>query len=88
MGMGDKARMFRDSRMPAAVATCGASKTFRVPSCRARPSGGTDATCGRRYDLIEYDVTKSPWRELRRIHALEVSANGVKWAEAFNRHQS
>jgi len=39
--------------------------------------------CGRNYEIIEYDVSTNPWRELRRISALEVSANGVHWRGSF-----
>lgn len=36
-------------------------------------------TCGRRYEIIEFDDTQSPWRELRRMPALEISAAGPQW---------
>ena len=35
-------------------------------------------TCGRRYDLIEYDATTSPWTQLSRAFILEISAEGVR----------
>ena len=35
--------------------------------------------CGRRYEMIEYDATTVPWRELERTPALEVSTSGVSW---------
>lgn len=35
--------------------------------------------CGRRYELVEYDETQTPWNELRRIRVLEVSAQQVVW---------
>jgi hypothetical protein len=35
--------------------------------------------CGRRYEVIEYDETQTPWKELRRELVLEISAAGVKW---------
>jgi hypothetical protein len=38
-------------------------------------------TCGRKYEIIEYDDAS---REIRRIAALEVSSNGVKWAKSFS----
>jgi hypothetical protein len=41
-------------------------------------------TCGRRYELIEFDTTESPSREVRRIHVLDISAGGVKWIEPFD----
>jgi hypothetical protein len=36
-------------------------------------------TCGRIYEIIEYDDTQMPWKELSRVSALEISADGVKW---------
>ena len=40
-------------------------------------------TCGRKYELIQYDVTQSPWQELNRVTVLEISASGIKWASGF-----
>jgi hypothetical protein len=40
-------------------------------------------TCGRAYELIEYDDTQAPWTELRRFAALEISSRGVKWSREF-----
>lgn len=40
-------------------------------------------SCGRTYEVVEYDDTYSPWKELRRISVLEVSASGVKWSDKF-----
>ena len=37
------------------------------------------ATCGRKYELIEYETSETPWRELSRPTALEISASGVRW---------
>ena len=37
--------------------------------------------CERNYQIIEYDATKIPWRELQRKNILTISAKGVKWAE-------
>jgi hypothetical protein len=36
-------------------------------------------TCGRNYDLVEYDVAATPWKKINRERILEVSATGVKW---------
>ena len=36
-------------------------------------------TCGRHYDLVEYDVSTTPWKETSRERILEVSAAEVKW---------
>ncbi len=35
--------------------------------------------CGRRYEIVEYDISTKPWRELHRTSALEISAKGVQW---------
>jgi hypothetical protein len=35
--------------------------------------------CGRRYELIEYDDTALPWKELSRNLILDISAVGVRW---------
>jgi len=40
-------------------------------------------SCGRRYEVVEYDETHSPWKELRRVTVLEVCAVGVKWSPEF-----
>ena len=36
-------------------------------------------TCGRDYQVIEYDSSTTPWRELRRIPYLRISAKGIEW---------
>ena len=38
-------------------------------------------TCGRTYEVVEYDVSGLPWEELKRVTALEVSAEGAKWLD-------
>lgn len=35
--------------------------------------------CSRRYELIEYDDSVTPWRELSRTLLLEISASGTQW---------
>src|SRR3712207_4925857 len=40
-------------------------------------------TCGRDYWLLEYDETQLPWTQVRRVRVLEVSAEGVRWADGF-----
>jgi hypothetical protein len=42
-------------------------------------------TCGRRYEIIEYDITTTPERPLRRVPALEISAQGVVWDAELGR---
>lgn len=39
--------------------------------------------CGRRYEVVEYDDTQHPWKELRRLAVLEVSAAGVVWSDGL-----
>jgi hypothetical protein len=41
-------------------------------------------TCGRRYEVVEYDTTQVPWRERQRLHVLDVSADGVRWVDPFS----
>jgi hypothetical protein len=40
-------------------------------------------TCGREYVVIEFDDSHSPWKELRRVSVLSVSASGVEWSNSF-----
>ena len=42
-------------------------------------------SCGRKYEVIEYDDSHAPWREVQRMLVLEVSAAGVKWADGFGK---
>jgi hypothetical protein len=35
--------------------------------------------CGLLYELVEYDDTTSPWKELSRNLMLDISAAGVRW---------
>lgn len=37
-------------------------------------------TCGREYAIIEFDVSSSPWKQMRRVSVMEVTASGVKWS--------
>ena len=36
-------------------------------------------TCGRTYEIIEFETSNSPWQELQRFSVLNVSATGVVW---------
>lgn len=36
-------------------------------------------TCGRTYEIVEYDTSSTPWRELSRLPYLEVAAGGTRW---------
>jgi hypothetical protein len=40
-------------------------------------------TCGRRYEVVEYDVNHPRCKQLRRVAVLEVSATGVTWSSSF-----
>ena len=41
-------------------------------------------TCGRDYEVVEYDQSKEPWTILSRTPALEINAKGVVWSKYFN----
>lgn len=36
-------------------------------------------TCGREYEIIEYETSALPWIEMKRYAGLEISAKGVAW---------
>jgi hypothetical protein len=36
-------------------------------------------TCGRNYEIVEYDDSSRPWLELSRTLALQVSCEGARW---------
>lgn len=36
-------------------------------------------TCGREYEIIEYNTVNDPWAEVQRLGTLEVSSKGVAW---------
>lgn len=36
--------------------------------------------CGRSYEVIEYDESVRPWKELSRTLVLEVDAQGARWS--------
>ena len=40
-------------------------------------------TCGREYDVLEYDAAQTPWRLLRRVTVLRIAARGVTWTDGF-----
>jgi hypothetical protein len=40
------------------------------------------ATCGRAYEVIEYDSQNLP-KQLRRMKALDISKEGIVWHEPF-----
>jgi hypothetical protein len=40
-------------------------------------------SCGRNYEVIEYDDSVCPWRELSRKAVLEIDSRGVRWNETL-----
>jgi hypothetical protein len=40
-------------------------------------------TCGRDYEIVEFDDSVRPWIELRRLPILAISAEGARWASEF-----
>jgi len=36
-------------------------------------------TCGRDYEIIEYETSRRPWKELRRYAGLKIGAGGLSW---------
>lgn len=38
------------------------------------------ATCGREYCVLEYDTSHRPWKLLRSVNVLNISAHGARWA--------
>lgn len=40
--------------------------------------------CGRNYEIVEFDNSISPWKELSRVPVLRISAKGIEWKRTFN----
>ena len=36
-------------------------------------------TCGRKYEVVEYDTSVDPWRQIRRLAVLEIDSEGTRW---------
>jgi hypothetical protein len=36
-------------------------------------------SCGRRYEIIEYDTATRPWKELQRLPGMNIRATGLNW---------
>jgi hypothetical protein len=36
--------------------------------------------CSRSYEIVQYDTSTRPWRQLERTEALDIGATGVRWA--------
>lgn len=43
-------------------------------------------TCGRDYEIVEYETTSDPWILVKRYSGLEVSAGGVVWGSDAPQH--
>ena len=41
-------------------------------------------TCGRVYEIVEYDVSVEPWMELHRVPFLKIKASGIQWLRPIN----
>ena len=41
--------------------------------------------CGRLYEIVEYDTSERPWKEVRRLPALEISRTVVQWLDDLPR---
>ena len=39
--------------------------------------------CGRNYEIVEYDETKTPWNEIEKTPILEVSSKGIVWDKDY-----
>ena len=42
-------------------------------------------TCGRAYEIVEYDTSSIPWKELRRVPVLEIDSSGANWVKPGER---
>lgn len=40
-------------------------------------------TCGREYQVIEFDDSAAPWKVVRAVPVLRVSASSIEWSEGF-----
>jgi hypothetical protein len=40
-------------------------------------------TCGREYFILEFDTSQTPWKLLRSVPVLNVSAERVEWVDNF-----
>ncbi len=40
-------------------------------------------TCRRVYEIVEFDETQTPWKEMQRTSVVEISAAGVRWSKGF-----
>ena len=40
-------------------------------------------SCGREYHVLAYDTSETPWKLLKDVGVLNVSATGIEWVEGF-----
>jgi hypothetical protein len=41
-------------------------------------------TCGRKYVVVEYDISsQTPWERVRYVTVMNISAKGVEWIDGF-----
>lgn len=45
-------------------------------------------TCGRDYEILEYETSSTPWTLLRQIAGLEINAKGVAWGPDAPHHDA
>ena len=38
-------------------------------------------TCGRNYEIVQFETSSQPWREISRTPALRVNAIGITWSQ-------
>jgi hypothetical protein len=44
-------------------------------------------TCGRDYEILEYETSSTPWVHAQRHAGLEISAKGVIWGTDYPHHE-
>ena len=44
-------------------------------------------TCGREWEILDYDVSETPWQLRARIPALAISRDGATWHSPFRAHR-
>ena len=67
---------------PTRVAAVAALRVLAATPWDAAPNRPPCAgwrSCGRHYEIVEYDRAATPWRELSRVPALTISAVGADW---------
>jgi hypothetical protein len=70
------------SNLPAAVAELERLKDVAWDVSPNRSPCENWRKCGRLYEIVEYDLSETPRKQMRRIPALEVSRTAVQWLMA------